>query len=97
MLLFGVTVSVIYRWYLRQRGNQAALVIYVFLVVTMTQEVRGDILDATMPLFYHLLPVVLAFSAVTALNRASTRKSQADQCFKGSSDGTPALIPSGTE
>jgi oligosaccharide repeat unit polymerase len=85
MIFFGVLVRMIYRWYVRRRGDQAALVIYVFLVVTVIQEVRGDILDATMPLFYHLLPALLAFCAVAALNKSSTRKSQAKQRFAESS------------
>jgi O-antigen polysaccharide polymerase Wzy-like protein len=85
MIFFGVLVSMIYRWYARRRGDQAALVIYVFLVVTVIQEVRGDILDATMPLFYHLLPALVAFSVVAALNKSSTRKLKAKQRFAGSS------------
>ncbi len=74
MVLFGAVVGSVCRWYGRQRGDGAALVVYIQLLWSMAAEVRGDILDATYPLFYHLLPVVLVFSVVTRLNRARARR-----------------------
>jgi len=94
MVLFGLFLSLVYRWYLRHQGNQGALVIYVFLVVTATQEVRGDILDATVPLLYYLLPVILSFSVVAAFKRFRTRRSRAKRYFK-SPNGVPASVQVG--
>lgn len=74
MVVFGAVINAIYRWYLRRQGNQAALVIYVFFVVTAAQEVRGDMLDATVPLFYYLLPVALAFYVVASFKKFRDRK-----------------------
>jgi len=84
MVLFGLSLNLIYHWYLRRQGNQGALVIYVFLVVTATQEVRGDILDATVPLIYYLLPVILSFYVVASFKGFRTRRSRAKRHFRSS-------------
>lgn len=75
MLLFGVLVGGICRWYERQRGSSAAIVIYVQLVACMFLEVRGDILDTTAPLLYHVLPVIIIFSVCTYANKLIARES----------------------
>jgi oligosaccharide repeat unit polymerase len=75
MLLFGALVGGIYRWYERQRGSSAAIVVYVQLVACMFLEVRGDILDMTAPLLYHVIPLMAIFSVCTCVNRLIARES----------------------
>jgi hypothetical protein len=76
MLVFGVLVGGICRWYERQRGSSAAIVVYVQLVACMFLEVRGDILDTTAPLLYHVFPVIIIFSVFTYVNRLLARETR---------------------
>lgn len=69
MFLFGLLTAGIYAWYMRQRGNPAALVVYLMTLSCLVTEVRGDILDATAPLIYSLLPTVVCFGIVAAANK----------------------------
>lgn len=71
MFLFGLVAAGIYAWYMRQRGDPAALVIYLMALSCLVTEIRGDILDATAPLLFSLLPTVACFGIVTAANRRS--------------------------
>lgn len=73
MFLFGVLAAGIYAWYVRQRGDPVALVLYLMTLSCLMAEVRGDILDATAPLLYSLLPAVVCFAAIAAANRRFPR------------------------
>ena len=73
MFFSGLLMGVIYRWYQRQRGDYGALVIYVLVLSYVVWEVRGDILDATMPFFYYVLPVAACLALVSTMNRIRFR------------------------
>lgn len=73
MFLFGVLAARIYIWYMRQRGDPAALAVYLMALVCIMTEVRGDILDATAPLLYTLLPTILCFGFLAAANKRAAR------------------------
>lgn len=68
MFLFGALAAAIHRWYRRQRGEPCALVAYILLTEYFWFEIRGDMLDATAPILYQLLPFVICAFAVTAMN-----------------------------
>lgn len=74
MFVFGVLVGLTYRWYSRQRGQAPALLVYIQLVWCALFEVRGDILDATVPVLYHVLPVVGVLLVATYVNRLAARQ-----------------------
>jgi oligosaccharide repeat unit polymerase len=74
MVAFGLLVGRIRRWYSARRSDPATTVIYVQLVFYMMFEVRGDILDATTPIIYLVLPVVLVFSLMTTVNHLMARE-----------------------
>lgn len=59
MFLFGALAVVVHRWYMRQRGDPVALVIYILLTQYAWFAVRGDMLDAASPVLYQLVPFVL--------------------------------------
>lgn len=84
MVLFGLLVGLIRRWYSREHGELAALVIYVHLIWSMVAEVRGDILDATIPLLYPLFPVAMVFTLITKLNRWFNQEGDPAQVFRAS-------------
>jgi oligosaccharide repeat unit polymerase len=75
MLAFGALIGCICRWYRWRRGCNAAIIIYANLVAWMFLEVRGDILDSTAPLLYHLVPMILMFSVFTYVNKLIARTS----------------------
>jgi oligosaccharide repeat unit polymerase len=77
MFLFGLLVSWIYRWYMRQRGQPAVLAVYTLLFTYVGGEVRGDMLDATMPIFYYVVPVVGILLFVSTMNRICLRRGAA--------------------
>jgi oligosaccharide repeat unit polymerase len=69
MFLFGLLAAAVYSWYMRQRGDPVALVIYLMALSCLVTEVRGDILDATAPLLYSLLPTVICFGIVATATK----------------------------
>ncbi len=69
MFLFGVLAARIDFWYLNQRGDPAALTVYLMALACLMTEIRGDILDATAPALYTLLPTVVCFAIVAATNK----------------------------
>jgi oligosaccharide repeat unit polymerase len=73
MFFSGILAGGIYRWYQRQRGDHGALVMYVLVLTYIVWEVRGDILDATMPFFYHVLPIAVCLGVISAMNRIRVR------------------------
>jgi hypothetical protein len=73
MFFSGLLAGVTYRWYQRQRGDHGALVIYVLVLSYLVFEVRGDILDATMPFFYYVLPIAVCLGLVSTMNRIRFR------------------------
>jgi oligosaccharide repeat unit polymerase len=93
MFLFGVLAARIYGWYLSQRGDPVALVVYLMALVCMMTEVRGDILDATAPLLYTLLPAVLCFGLLAAANKHAARNRAAAE-NRSVPRGSDSLFPS---
>lgn len=73
MFFSGLLAGGMYRWYLRRKGDHGALVMYVLVLSYIVWEVRGDILDATMPFFYYILPVAVCLAIVSAMNRIRFR------------------------
>jgi oligosaccharide repeat unit polymerase len=73
MFFSGLLTGGVYRWYRRQRGDHGALVMYVLILSYVVWEVRGDILDATMPFFYYVLPIAVCLALVSTMNRVRLR------------------------
>lgn len=69
MFLFGILAAHIEVWYTSQRGDPIALVLYLIALFCMMAEIRGDILDATAPVLYTLLPAAICFGIFAAANR----------------------------
>jgi hypothetical protein len=74
MLLFGMLAAGTHRWYVGQRGEPCALVVYTLIAEYMWFGIRGDMLDAASPVFYQLCPFILCVLFVSAMNSRLRRR-----------------------
>jgi oligosaccharide repeat unit polymerase len=91
MFLLGVLSCSIYRWYMRQRSDPGVLVIYTLLLTYVGGELRGDMLDATLPIFYYVLPVAGSLALATAMNRTRLRNMKLAALTAGARAGAGRL------
>jgi hypothetical protein len=91
MFSSGLLAGGIHRWYLRRRGDVGALVVYVLVLSYTVWEIRGDILDATMPFFYYILPVSACLALISTMNRIRHRHLQLEASARSAGAKTRGL------